>query len=79
MAKLGRAEDEADIWLREHDPYYTDKRRGKRSALKYPYDTPQQERRRAETEIPISNLNQSQKVSIKCVAGCYDEVGEFNL
>ena len=27
-----RNEDPADQWLREHDPYYTDKSRGKKSS-----------------------------------------------
>ena len=28
-----RQEDEADKWLREHDPYYTDSRKNKRKYL----------------------------------------------
>lgn len=76
---LIREEDEADLWLRENDPYYLSKDRGKRKSLENPYDTPMQERRRREAEIPISNLNSSQRVQFKEVAGEYDENGDFDL
>ena len=79
MSKFRRDEDEADKWLRKHDPYYTATKKNKRKKLKYPYDTPEQERRKRATEIPISNLNSSQRVQFKEIAGSYDEKGEFNL
>ena len=79
MSRLRRAEDEADKWLREHDPYYTAQNKNKRKKEKYPYDTPEQERRRREMEIPISSLNSSQRVQFKRVAGAYNENGEYEL
>ena len=79
MSRFRRSEDMADIWLRKHDPYYTSPEKNKRKKLEYPYDTPEQERRRRTTEIPISNLNSSQKVQFKDIAGGYTETGEFNL
>lgn len=79
MSRFRREEDEADKWLREHDPYYTNPDKNKRKRVKYPYETPEQERRRREMEIPISNLNSSQKVQLKSIAGEYDENGHFNL
>jgi hypothetical protein len=51
-----RDEDEADKWLRENDPYYTDMSRGKSHKLKHPYYTPDQEVARARKEIAISQL-----------------------
>lgn len=79
MGKLRRNEDEADKWLRENDPYYTSPEKNKRKKILHPYDTPEQERRRREVEIPISNLNSSQKVQFKEVAGGYNDDGDFNL
>lgn len=79
MSRLRRIEDEADLWLREHDPYYTASNKNKRKKEEYPYDTPEQERRRRETEIPISSLNNAQRVQFKKVAGAYNEDGEFEL
>ena len=51
-----RKEDEADKWLREHDPYYTDKTRDKGKRDKYPYLTPDQELQQNRKEIPISSF-----------------------
>jgi len=48
-----RQEDDADRWLREHDPYYTSKSGHKSKKEKYPYDTARQERTKAEVEIPV--------------------------
>lgn len=79
MRRLRREEDMADLWLREHDPYYTDPDKNKRKKVSQPYDTPEQEKRRRSIEIPISNLNSSQKVQFKQVAGSYDEDGNFDL
>ena len=79
MSKFRRKEDSADRWLRKHDPYYTNADRNKKSQIEYPYETPEQERRSRETEIPISNLNSSQKAQFKQVAGAYDEQGDFEL
>lgn len=79
MSKFRRKEDDADLWLREHDPYYTNPDRNKKSYIEYPYETPEQERRKRETEIPISNLNGSQKAQFKPIAGAYDAQGEFEL
>lgn len=74
-----RREDEADKWLREHDPYYTDKSGHKSKKTKYPYDTVSQEKTKANIEIPISNLNEAQKRQMKEIAGAYDEEGNFDL
>lgn len=79
MSKFRRAEDEADLWLREHDPYYSDTRKSKKKYLQAPYETPEQERRRREAEIPISNLTKKQRQLFKVVAGNYNEDGDFNL
>lgn len=67
MSKFRREEDEADKWLREHDPYYTSSDRDKRKKMSNPYETPEQEKRRRETEIPLSNLNSYQRVQFKQV------------
>ena len=37
-----REEDEADKWLREHDPYYLDKSHSKKKKLERFYETPEQ-------------------------------------
>lgn len=79
MSFYRREEDEADKWLREHDPYYTDKSRSKRDKLLRPYDTPEQEHRRSGIEIPLSNLNSSQLVQIRPIYGFFDENGNFEL
>lgn len=79
MGKFRRNEDMADLWLRKHDPYYTDSQKNKRKTIEYPYDTPEQERRKREAEIPISSLNSSQRVQFKQLAGAYNEKGEFEL
>lgn len=79
MGKFRREEDQADKWLREHDPYYTAQNRNKRKQISHPYETPEQERRKREMEIPISSLNSSQRVSFKKIAGAYNENGEFEL
>ena len=79
MSKFRREEDEADKFLREHDPYFTAPNKNKRKKLAYPYETPEQERRRKEAEIPVSNLNSSQRVQFKEIAGGYSENGDFNL
>lgn len=59
-----RNEDEADRWLREHDPYYSDSSRNKRDKYGVYYETPEQERRRREMEIPLSNLSMKQALNI---------------
>lgn len=79
LSKFRREEDEADKWLREHDPYYTSSDRDKRKKMSNPYETPEQEKRRRETEIPLSNLNSYQRVQFKQVGGSYTERGEFDL
>lgn len=79
LSKFRREEDEADKWLREHDPYYTSSDRDKRKKMSNPYETPEQEKRRRETEIPLSNLNSYQRVQFKQVGGSYTEHGEFDL
>lgn len=56
---LKRGEDEADKWLRLHDPYYTDMSRGKSNKIRNPYLTPDQEVARARKEIPISQLGEA--------------------
>lgn len=72
-------EDEADKWLREHDPYYTSTKKNKTSLVRFPYDTLEMRHRKANMEIPISNLNKSQLVQFSEVAGPYDEDGNFDL
>lgn len=79
MSRFRREEDEADKWLREHDPYYADPKKNKRKKVSHPYETPEQERRRRETEIPISSLSSKQRVKFKEIAGAYSDKGEFNL
>lgn len=79
MAKRIRKEDEADRWLREHDPYYSSTKKNKRRKEEYPYDTPEQEHRRKQIEIPLSDLNSRQRRELKGVLGSYDGDGEFNL
>lgn len=79
MSIFAREEDQADLWLREHDPYYTDKRSNKKDFTTYAYETPEQEHRRKAIEIPFSNLNSSQKMQVKAVAGAYGDDGEFSL
>lgn len=74
-----RKEDEADKWLREHDPYYSDKSGHKSKKANYPYDTARQERTKAEIEIPISNLTKAQQVQAKEHLGIYDEAGNFEI
>lgn len=74
-----RKEDEADKWLREHDPYYLSKNVSKKSSFSNPYETPTQEKRRRSVEIPISNLSISQRVEFSKVAGAFDEDGNFEL
>jgi len=53
--------------------------RDKRKKMSNPYETPEQEKRRRETEIPLSNLNSYQRVQFKQVGGSYTERGEFDL
>jgi hypothetical protein len=43
-----RKEDDADLWLREHDPYYLSKNKYKSKMIDNPYETPEQEKRRRE-------------------------------
>lgn len=79
MAKKMIEADDADRWLREHDPYYSSKKKNKRRKEKYPYDTPEQRHRRMQVEISLSNLNSSQRRELKCFLGSYGDGGEFNL
>ena len=79
MAKRIRNEDDADRWLRKHDPYYASTKKNKRRKERYPYDTPEQGHRRSQTETPLSNLTSRQRAELKGVLGSYDEDGEFNL
>ena len=74
-----RKEDEADRWLREHDPYYLDKSGHKSKKVSNPYDTARMERTKAEIEIPFSNLNKSQRVQIKDFIGAFDDNGNFEM
>lgn len=79
MSKFRREEDMADKWLREHDPYYTDKSGHKSKTLSHSYDTARMDRTKSEKEIPLSNLNKFQKVQVKDFLGSYDEQGNFEL
>ena len=72
---FARKEDEADLWLREHDPYYTDPDKNKRKKVSQPYDTPEQEKRRREMEIPLSNLSIKQAQSIGLEIDTDDRTG----
>ncbi len=67
MAKWGRTRsyktnEEIDLdemtedWLREHDPYYTDHKKGKRRRTEYNYETRKQEGYRRSKELPFSSL-----------------------
>lgn len=76
MSKFRREEDEADKWLREHDPYYTDRRNNKRCNYENYYLTPEQERKRLEQEIPFSNLSISQALSVGLDICTDDRTGE---
>jgi len=60
MGKYLREEDEADKWLREHDPYYTSADKNKKEKMRRPYETPKQEARRKDMEIPFSSLSSKQ-------------------
>lgn len=70
-AKL-RKEDEADKWLREHDPYYTSTAKNKMKKEKYPYETPELERQRMRKEIPFSSLSLKHKKEIPEVVNPFD-------
>jgi hypothetical protein len=59
MGKFKREEDEADKWLREHDPFYSDRSRSKKSGAYY--ETPKMEERRRLKEIPMSSLSLRQR------------------
>jgi hypothetical protein len=72
-----RKEDEADKWLREHDPYYSNKSGHKGKQEEYPYATARQERTKSEMEIPFSNLTKAQRVNVKEKLGAFDENGNF--
>lgn len=77
MSKFRREEDEADKWLREHDPYYTDKSRGKCEKYGTYYHTPEMERNRLEKEIPLSNLSIKQAQSIGIEISSNDRTGKI--
>lgn len=74
MSKFRREEDEADKWLREHDPYYTDARRNKREKHNTYYETPEMERRRLEMEIPMSSLSLRQRESAERLSTYTDDI-----
>ena len=60
-------EDEADRWLREHDPYYSSTKKNKTALERFPYDTLEMRHRRAAVEIPISNLSLKQALEIGAI------------
>lgn len=74
-----KKEDEADKWLRAHDPYYSNAHNNKKRQEEYPYETIEQEYRRSSKEIPISNLSAFCRRQLKDVIGAYDENGNFEL
>ena len=57
MSRFRRKEDQADRWLKKNDPYYSDTAPHKKKRMIYPYETPEQEKRRRESEIPFSSLS----------------------
>lgn len=77
MSKFRREEDEADKWLREHDPYYTEPSRSKTRNYENYYLTPDQERKRLEREIPFSNLSISQAQSVGLEIDTDDRTGKI--
>lgn len=58
MGKWNKELDMTDKWLKENDPYFTDKSKDKRDKEEYSYETPRmmQTRSRRLREIPFSNL-----------------------
>lgn len=64
MSRYVRKEDEADKWLREHDPYYLDTTSSKSRKISNPYETPKQEARRRDLEIPFCSLSYKQSLEI---------------
>ena len=68
-----RVEDEADKWLREHDPYYTSTDKKKMRKTDSPYETPEQERKRKQMEIPFSNLSLKQRKQIPDAVNVFDD------
>ena len=64
---FARIEDEADLWLRKNDPFYTSKSSRKMEKYDFPYETPEMEKRRKENEIPLSNLSFNQAWEIGAV------------
>lgn len=76
MSVFSRKEDDADRWLREHDPYYTDKSKNKRSKVSNPYDTPEQEYRKSQMEIPLSSLSVKQ---VSEIGGQISDEGDVEL
>ena len=69
IIKKVREEDDADKWLRDHDPYYSEKSRNKRAKSSHPYETPKQEKRRCEMEIPFSSLSLNQRKEVDSAGG----------
>ena len=53
MSRFRREEDAADLWLREHDPYYTDPKKNKRKFISHPYDTPEQEKKKCGNGVAV--------------------------
>ena len=74
MGKFLRAEDDADKWLRENDPYYTDIRSNKTDIYNTYYDTPKMESRRLEMEIPMSSLSLRQRDRTDTLSTFTDDV-----
>ena len=72
MGKFKREEDEADKWLREHDPFYSDKSRSKKSGAYY--ETPKMEERRRSKEIPMSSLSLRQRESTERLSTYTDDI-----
>lgn len=64
MSVFSRKEDDADKWLRDHDPYYTSKAKNKSKLVANPYDTPEQEHRKSQMELPLSSLSVKQVLEI---------------
>lgn len=59
-----REEDHALLARDPLDPYYLDKSHSKKKKLERFYETPEQEHRRVQMELPFSSLSMSQMLEV---------------